>query len=119
VEEEQLEPESLAREVVDLAVDKLSEDVLLLDIQPVSTIADYFVVCSGASDRQVEAIHEHVVSTLKKKGTRPLHTEGDGASGWVLIDYGAVIVHIFLPELREYYALEQLWKAANTVVRIM
>ena len=118
-EEGDLESEELARSIVDLVVDKLGEDVLLLDIRPVSTIADFFVVCNGTSERQVEAIHKHILSELKKMGTRPLHREGTGASGWMLLDYGAVIVHIFLPVTRQYYSLEQLWKNAKTVVRIM
>jgi ribosome-associated protein len=59
------------------------------------------------------------VSALKKDGVRPLHREGKGSSGWVLVDYGSVILHIFLPPLRQYYGLEQLWRKANTVVRIM
>jgi ribosome-associated protein len=82
-------------------------------------IADYFVLCSGASERQVEAIHEHILTGLKEMGIRPLHLEGTGPSGWILMDYGSVIAHIFLPVTRQYYNLEQLWRNARTVVRIM
>jgi ribosome-associated protein len=114
-----LESEKLAKSIVDLVVAKLGEDVLLLDIRPVSMIADYFIVCSGATERQVEAIREHILSELKGMEIRPLHLEGTGASGWVLMDYGSVIIHIFLPVTRQYYNLEQLWRNARTVVRIM
>ncbi len=104
---------------MDLAVAKLSEDVLLLDIRQVSTIADYFVICSGASERQVQAIYEDILARLKEIGIRPLHSEGTATSGWILMDYSSVIVHIFLPQMRRYYNLEQLWKDARTVVRIL
>ena len=104
---------------MDLAVAKLAEDVLLLDIRPVSTIADYFVICSGATERQIQAIGEDIRAELKKVGVRALHSEGVASSGWVLVDYGSVIVHVFLPETRDRYSLEQLWKNARTVVRIL
>ena len=100
-------------------MEKLGEDILLLDIRPVSMIADYFVLCSGTSERQVEAIHENILTELKEMDIRPLHLEGTGPSGWILMDYGSVIVHIFLPVTRQYYNLEQLWRNARTVVRIM
>jgi len=114
-----LESENLARTIMDLAVAKLSEDVLLLDIRQVSMIADYFVICSGASERQVQAIYEDILARLKEMGIRPLHSEGTATSGWILMDYSSVIVHIFLPQMRRYYNLEQLWKDARTVVRIL
>ena len=114
-----LESVDLAKTIVDLAVTKLAEDVLLLDIRPVSTIADYFVICSGATERQIQAIGEDIRAKLKEAGVRPLHSEGAASSGWVLLDYGSVIVHIFLPQTRDYYSLEQLWKNARTVVRIL
>jgi len=114
-----LESENLARTIVDLVVAKLGEDVLLLDIRPVSMIADYFVICSGASERQIQAIYEDILAKLKEVGVDPLHSEGTATSGWVLVDYGSVIVHVFLPPTRRYYNLEQLWKDARTVVRIL
>ncbi len=114
-----VDSEKLAKTVVDLVVAKLGEDVLLLDIRPVSTVSDYFVICSASTERQVEAIQEHILTELKEAGTRPLHLEGTGASGWVLMDYGSVIVHVFLPMSRDYYNLEQLWRNARTVLRIL
>jgi ribosome-associated protein len=100
-------------------VERLGEDVLLLDIRPVSMIADYFVIGSGTSERQVEAIQQHILRELKGQKIRPMHLEGTGASGWVLMDYGSVIVHILLPVTRQYYGLEQLWKDAKTVLRML
>ena len=105
--------------IVDLIVGKLGEDVLLLDIRPVSDMADYFVICSGTSERQLQAIHEAIRTKLHELSIRLLRGQGTSASGWVLMDCGNVIVHIFSPPTRHYYNLEQLWKDAKTVVRIL
>ena len=114
-----LEAEELGRVIVDLIVGKLGEDVLLLDIRPVSDMADYFVICSGTSERQLQAIYEAIRTKLHELGIRLLRGQGTSASGWILMDCGNVIVHIFLPPTRHYYNLEQLWKDAKTVVRIL
>jgi len=113
-----LEPEDLAKTVVDMVVGKLGEDVLLMDIRHVSAFADYFVICNGTSDRQLQAIQEEVIARLKEMGVRPLHLEGTPASGWILMDYGSVVLHIFLPVTRQYYNLEQLWSEGKIVLRI-
>jgi ribosome-associated protein len=82
-------------------------------------IADYFVICSGSSDRQIKAIADGITETLaKEEKTRPIHVEGTFASGWVLIDYGNVVVHIFSPQERDFYRLEKLWSEAVPVLRI-
>ena len=113
-----LEATELAKKIVDIAADKKAEDVVLLDIRRLTTIADYFVICSGASERQIAAITQAVLEEMDKESIAPLHSEGIGESGWVLLDYGSVIVHIFAPEVRDYYRLERLWSQALTVVRI-
>lgn len=100
-------------------VGKLAEDALLLDVRPVSDISDYFVICSAGSERQVQAIHEEVLAKLREAGVRPLHSEGAAASGWILMDYGSVILHIFSQSIRRYYNLEQLWSEARTIVRML
>jgi ribosome-associated protein len=105
--------------MVDLVADKFAEDILLMDIRPVSAIADYFVVCSAASERQADAIRDYLLEELSKMGVRPLHVEGTSGSGWLLLDYSSVIAHIFLPTTRQYYKLEQLWKNARIVVRML
>jgi ribosome-associated protein len=104
--------------VVDIASDKQASDILLLDVHRLTTIADYFVICTATSERQIKAVTEAILEELDKQDTRPLHTEGIGESGWVLLDYGSVIVHIFSPDERAYYSLEKLWVAAPIVVRI-
>ena len=109
----------LARRIVDLVSDKLASDIVLLDIRGVSLIADYFVICTAGSDRQTSAILKDLSEKLIEEfGRKPLHTEGKGDSGWVLLDYGDVIVHIFSPAQRSFYNLEQLWASATPVVRL-
>jgi ribosome-associated protein len=103
---------------VDLAIGKFGEDVLLMDIRTVSAIADFFVICSGTSERQLQAVYDAVRTGLEELGIHLFHAEGTSASGWILMDYGVVIVHVLSPPTRHYYNLEQLWKDAKTVVRI-
>jgi ribosome-associated protein len=110
---------SLARRIVDLASDKLASDIVLLDIRGVSLIADYFVIATSGSERQATAILKDLSERLIEEfGRKPLHTEGKPDSGWVLLDYGDVIVHVFSPTQRNFYNLEQLWSAATPIVRL-
>ena len=90
----------------------------MLDIRRICSFADYFVICSGDSDRQIEAIREEINKTLKQEGVVPHHSEGTADSGWVLIDLGGVIVHLFSPQQRDYYRLDELWNEAAPVIRI-
>ena len=91
------------------ALDKRGQALQLLDLAALSGIADYFVLCTGSSTTHVEAIAEAIAAALKAEGHRALHREGVAASGWVLLYYGDVVVHIFLPETRAFYALYRLW----------
>lgn len=110
---------SQARRVVELASDKQASEIVLLDIRGVSLIADYFVIATAASERQASAILKDLSENLLAEFSRkPLHTEGRPDSGWVLLDYGDVIVHIFSPSQRAFYNLEQLWAAATPIVRL-
>ena len=111
-----LDPAQLAKVAVDAAADKKASDIMLLDIRDVTTIADYFIICSGNNPRQIQAIAEAVDEELGKQGANILHREGVADSGWLLLDFGDVIVHIFGPKEREYYRLERLWNEAKTVV---
>lgn len=108
----------MAQAVVDAVVDKKAENVVLLDIRGLTPIADYFVICSGSTERQIAAIAEAVEAALKPLGRSPFHVEGTHTSGWVLMDCSDVIVHIFGVQEREYYQLERLWKDARLVVHI-
>ena len=91
---------------------------MLLDARGVCSFADYFVLCSGESSKQIEAVRDEIGHVLKKEGVLPHHYEGTVDSGWLLIDYSDVIVHIFAPLEREHYQLDQLWRQAAPVVRI-
>lgn len=104
--------------MVDILDDRLAEDILLLDISEVSPFADYFVIATATSDRQSQALVDALVSELRDQKIKPLHTEGDRTSGWQLLDYGNIIVHIFSPDQRAFYRLEELWSKAKVVVRM-
>jgi ribosome-associated protein len=109
----------LARETVDILEDKLAEDIVLLDIQGLSPFADYFVICSGTSERQIRALVSSVREGVKKDLEKlPRNIEGEPFSGWVLMDYSDVVVHIFSPEVRHYYDLEGLWQEGKVLLRM-
>jgi ribosome-associated protein len=109
---------ALARRVVDLAADKKASDIVLLDIGGLTTVADYFVICSGQSERQLGAIADGIVEGLREAGTRPFGREGSANAHWLLIDLGAVIVHVMAPPERDFYQLERLWADAPLLVRL-
>ncbi|MFQ6057414.1 MAG: ribosome silencing factor [Anaerolineae bacterium] len=113
-----LEPAQLARTVVEAIADKKGADIIMLDIRPVSLLADYFIIASGETERQIQAIIDAVIDRLSEAKVAPLHIEGLPDSGWVILDYGSVVVHIFAPTERSYYQLERLWSEATLVVRI-
>lgn len=112
------EPAVIAHRAVDAAADKLATDILMLDLREKCSFADYFVVCSGSSERQLKAILEEIDEALTQVGTPLLRREGATESGWVLLDFGDVIVHIFTPELRDYYRIEKIWADGTPVVRV-
>jgi ribosome-associated protein len=116
--EASLDPNELARLIVQLASDKKAEDIVMLDIHALSIIADYFVICTGTSDRQVRAIAKDIDEQVGKRGIQPVHIEGMQDATWVLLDYGSVIVHVFDPATRDYYRLEKLWAEAPRVLVI-
>lgn len=97
------------------AADKKAKDILVLDIQELTPMADYFVICSANSGAQVEAVARAVTDKLESLGLRCKATEGMSEARWVLMDFGDVIVHVFRPEDREFYHLERLWGDAQTV----
>ncbi len=111
-------PLEVARRIVDIAEDKKAADIVLLDLAGRTTLADYFVICSGGSERQLAAIADGVIGTLRDEGVRPIGREGEAASHWILVDFGSVIVHIFTPPERDYYELEKHWSEAKTILRV-
>ncbi len=99
-----------------IAERKKSENILLLEIKKISSFCDFFVIMSGGSSPHLDAISRDIVETLKKqKRLLPHHIEGESASGWILLDYGNMIVHIFSEEKRNYYNLERLWRDAKVI----
>jgi ribosome-associated protein len=113
-----LEPIDLAHVIVNAITERLGSDIVMLDMQDVSLLADYFIICNADSTPQFKAILDEVEKQAKASGGRRLRVEGEPSSGWVLLDYGAVVVHVFDPELRAYYNLEELWKQARLIVRV-
>ena len=100
----------MARQMVDIIADKKGEDIVLMDLRGRTIVADFFILCSGNSDRQIKAIAEDLRSKIKEDyGIIPRSIEGDARSGWLLIDYGDIVVHAFAPEVRRFYALEDFW----------
>lgn len=108
-------PEQLLQLTVDAAEDKKASDVIALDLKGISLIADYFVVCHGNSDTQVQAIASEIRKTAHKAGVDVRGTEGLDSARWVLIDLGDVVAHVFHREEREYYNIEKLWSDAKVV----
>ncbi len=111
-------PRAMADLVVDAASDTKAEDILVLNVSEVTTIADLFVIVSGRGERQVQAIADKIVEKAKASGRQPVGIEGYTAGRWILIDLGDVVVHAFVPEEREVYRLERLWGDAPVVLRI-
>ncbi len=103
---------------MEVASDKQADDIVMLDTRHVCSFADYFVICSGSSTRQIQAIWQEICQTLERGGVKPHHTEGAADSGWILLDLGEVIVHIFSSDQRDYYRLDELWHEATPVLRI-
>ena len=104
-------PLQLSRLIADAAADKKAREIVRLDIRQKSSIADYFVICEGDTDRQVRAITDSIIEKAKASGVRPLRISGYEEGSWVVLDYASVIVHVFLPGERSYYDLESLWRA--------
>ena len=106
-------PEEITMAVAEYASDAKAEEIVQLDLRGLTSLADYFVICTGRSDRQVKSIHDRIHLGMKNQhGTLPTRVDGVTQAQWVLMDYGDVIVHIFMPEMRDFYRLEQLWGEA-------
>ena len=103
----------MARLAGELALEKKAFDVKILDLRQISTVCDFFVICSASVDIHGKAIAEWITGNLESRGIKFWHHEGYKASRWILLDYVDVVIHIFLPEVREFYALEKLWGDAK------
>jgi ribosome-associated protein len=107
-----LAPEALAALLVDAAEEKKAWDPVVVDLRGKTTIADYFVICDGETDRQLRAIADEMLERARARGIRPLAVDGYDEGTWILLDFDSVLAHVFLPGERAYYDLESLWDAA-------
>lgn len=119
VSQESLEPgRELALAIAEAISETPAANTLVLDVHAVSPLADFFVICSGENERQLRAIGREVTEQLARTGVRARRTEGTADGGWILLDYGDVVVHIFHDEQRTFYRLEDLWSEAHTLLSI-
>jgi ribosome-associated protein len=113
-----LNPLELAHIIVEALEDKKGENIVLMDIEKVSMFTGYFVICTGTSDRMLDALADGVIQQVKEKYSVKGLAQGQSASGWVLVDFGSVIVHCFAQETRDFYKLEELWKEGKILLRL-
>jgi ribosome-associated protein len=113
---ERLDGERKVRLAAQAALAKKAMDLVVLDVHAVSSVSDFFLVCSGKSSTHLNTIVEAIREELKANEVRPRHAEGAAESGWILLDYGDVLMHVFLEDTRAYYALERLWGDAPALV---
>jgi ribosome-associated protein len=109
---EALQIEQLARSAAEAAADKKAIDVVALKVADLLIVTDYFVIATGANDRQVKVIADMIEERLREAGVKPVGREGERENTWVLLDFGDLVVHVFQPEEREFYRLEKLWSDA-------
>ena len=107
-----------AHTIVDILADRQASNIVLMDLRSVSLLADYFILANAETRRQMRALVDTVQENLHKRKLNPLRIEGTPESGWIIMDYGGVVVHLFDPDARAFYKLEQLWKDAPTVLRM-
>lgn len=113
------EARELAYAVSEILDETKGEDIVILFLGEVCSFTDFFVICNGGSERTLNALADAVKSKIKKRyELRAMKVEGDAQSGWILLDYGDVILHLFSPELRDYYRLEELWREGQMLVHI-
>lgn len=112
------DPVEIARTIAEVASDRLASDIAVLDISELSTIADVFVICTADNMRQLNALREELTTQLREHEVSPRRVEGVAEAGWILMDYGDVIVHLFTVDQREFYRLDDLWAEAPTLLKI-
>jgi ribosome-associated protein len=112
---EEFDIEGLVRLAAQTASDKKATEIVMLDLRKVASFTEYFLICTGTSTRQVQAISDAIEEQLRKNGKRPLHIEGRSGAEWVLLDYGDFIVHVFTSASRKFYDLERLWRDAGRI----
>lgn len=107
-----------ARDIVNTLEDKKGENILLLDIHEIASFTDYFIICNGTSDRMLDGLASAVAERVKQQHNTPCTIQGVANSGWLVADAGDVVVHLFSPDQRDYYRLEQLWERGKILLRV-
>ena len=113
-----IEPIEIAREAAHLASDALATNITVLEVSALTSLADVFVLCSADNVRQLNAVREQVITGLKERGISARRTEGAAETGWILLDYGDIVVHLFTDDQRDFYRLEDVWAEAQTLLVI-
>ncbi|MGD0610603.1 MAG: ribosome silencing factor [Anaerolineales bacterium] len=108
----------LARAIVNALEEKKAEDILLLDIEKIASFASYFVICTGTSERMLNALGDAVLEMARGKFKKKGRLEGTPDGGWIILDYSSVVVHLFAPDTRAYYRLEELWNEGKVLLRV-
>ncbi|MBN1450883.1 MAG: ribosome silencing factor [Anaerolineales bacterium] len=104
--------------MVNALEEKKGEDILLLDLKYIASFTDYFVICNGTSDRMLDALAKTVVDDMRAQHKKRGRLEGEARDGWLVVDYGDVVVHLFSPDQRDYYQLEELWSEGKVLLRV-
>lgn len=113
-----LETIEVARNIVDVLEEKKGEDIVILDLRDVADFTDYFVICSGSSKRMLQALMEAALSKTREDIQIRIKSEGEPIDGWVLADFGDIVLHIFSADQREYYRLEELWSEGKVLLHL-
>ena len=108
----------MARDIVDALEDKKGEDIVLMDIKEIASFTDYFVICTGTSDRMLDALANSAIDDIRIKHKRKGKQQGNSRDGWVVVDFGDVVLHLFSPDQRDYYHVEELWEAGKVLLTI-
>ena len=108
----------MARDIVHALEDKKGEDIVLIDIKDIASFTDYFVLCTGTSDRMLDALASGAIDEVRKKYKKKSKKQGNSRDGWVVVDFGDVVLHLLSPDQRDYYQIEELWEDGKVLLRL-
>ena len=108
----------MAREIANSLEDKKGEDIVLIDLKDIVSFTDYFIICTGSSDRMLDALAKAAIEDIRAKHKKKGKLQGFSRDGWVIVDYGDVVVHLFSPDQRDFYNLEELWEDGKVLLRL-
>lgn len=108
----------MARDIVNALEDKKGEDIVLMDIKEIASFTDYFVICTGTSDRMLDALASSAIDEVRRKYKKKAKKQGLSRDGWVVVDFGDVVLHLLSPDQRDYYQIEELWEDGKVLLRL-